>query len=129
MYNTSNMLASVFRREFFADRSMMIFSGLISIALLAIVFRVLSTVKQYDFKIAVRYTQYGIDPFPLGDWYSLYDMAAFAVVSSVVVLLIAMRLHAAQRSLAVIVLGLHLVVMVFLVIVSNAILSTTVTSS
>ena len=96
----------------------------LSIALALVnIFRVLFSVKQYDFKIAVRYTQYGADSFILGDWYSLYDMAIFAFVTTVIALLLSMKLHPLHKPVAIGILVLQLILMIMLFIIGHAILS------
>lgn len=94
------------------------------LAMLASILRVLLTVRQYDFKITVRFTQYGIDSFQRGDWYNLYELALFAGVAGLLAIALALRLHENNRNLAIAVLWMQLIVFFFLFFVTGALLNT-----
>ena len=117
------MLGNIVKREYFTDRTILLLSGgAIAIALF-IILRVLLGVQQFNDKVAVRYTQYGIEQFERGNWFTSWDMAFFALVTTIAALFIAMRLHASKRPISLTVLSLQIITMIFLVLVSHAILS------
>lgn len=116
------MLEKYFRKEVLSDKPMLaLLIANVSVAVISIV-RVVLSVQQYDFKITVRYTQYGSNSFQLGDWYALYDMALFAGFVTIITTAIALRLHSENRNLALVLLSLQMIVMLFLAFVSGALL-------
>lgn len=116
------MLTKFIHKEYFQDRWMSILAGSSLIFGILGVARVLLNVKLYEFKITVRYTQYGPDPFKLGDWYSLYDLAFFISITTIVALALSMRLFKLNRTLALTVLIFHHIIILFFFLVANAIL-------
>ena len=117
------MLSKVFSKEFFSERALLLLAGLALVSMSVTVFRVVTTVRSYDFKVATGYTQYGADSFQLGEWYSLYEFAIFGVISTVAAILISARLLKIDRALAYTALILQQAILVFLFIVSSALLS------
>ena len=118
------MLSKIFSKEYFDERPLLLLTGMALVTMAVTVFRVLTTVRQYDFRIATSYTQYGADSFDLGEWYQLYEFAAFGVITTLAAVFISARLLKIDRSLAYSVVILQHIVLVFLFIVSNALLST-----
>jgi len=109
-------------REFIKDRFALL---LMAFGLLLAVINTLNVffrVESRDFDIPVRYTQYGNSPIVLGDWYNLYALALFAVVATTVNFVIALELHKNRRQLTIAMLIGQILVMVFLFLVSSAIL-------
>ncbi len=110
-------------REFIKDRySLMLIS--IGLILAAVnILHVILRVEQKDFDIPVRYTQYGASPIVLGDWYTLYEFALFAIVATAINVVIALKLHkSSRRNLATSVLIGQIIIMIFLFLVSRAVL-------
>lgn len=117
------MLSRLFSKDYINDRPLLLLAGIVLVSTLGIILRVILAVEQYDYKVAVSYTQYGADSFALGDWYSLYNFAIFGFLTTVTSLAISGRLHRQDRPLSYVVLGLQFVVLVFLAFVSNALLN------
>ena len=61
------MLSKFFNKEFFDDRPLLIISGLALLSMGITILRVMTSVRAFDYKIAVGYTQYGADSFTLGE--------------------------------------------------------------
>jgi hypothetical protein len=116
------MIEKVFPKEYFKERRLFGLSVAMLIVTLITVLRVLLQVKQYDYKVTVRYTQYGADSFELGEWYTLYEPALFAIVTTVVALLISFRLFHVDKSLSYVVVTLQLVALGYLFVVAGALL-------
>src|SRR5690606_37281182 len=95
------MSNKLINREFFKDKPLVALSGLLVVTASASIARVLLSVRQYDYKITVRYTQYGADSYQLGNWYELYELVAFAVLSTLVAIFLASRLQLNQRHFAI----------------------------
>lgn len=123
------MTGKIINRDFFKDKPLVALASVLAVSAIATIVRVIVSVRQYDYKITVRYTQYGADSYQLGNWYTLYELVAFAVLSTVTAILIASRLYATQRHFAVTVLLLQQVVLIFLFMVANALLGTSSVSS
>ncbi len=117
------MFDGIVRRDFFRDRTALVASIVALGMAVLIIIRVLFSVQQFSDKVPIRYTQFDIEQFERGDWYSLYELAGFAFLTTAASIVIAMRLHREKRDLAVAVLGLQLVVLIFAAFVSNALLN------
>lgn len=118
------MSGKLINRDFFKDKPLVALCGLLLVSTAAVVARVLISVRQYDYKITVRYTQYGADSYQLGNWYSLYELIAFAVLSTLTAIFLASRLQANLRSFAVVTIVLQQIILIFLFMVANALLGT-----
>jgi hypothetical protein len=109
-------------KDFIKDRFSLLLMALgVGLAVINVI-NVVLRVEPRDFDIPVRYTQYGSSPIVLGDWYNLYSLALFAVVATVSNVVIALKLHKNRRQLTVAVLVGQILVMVFLLLVSGALL-------
>lgn len=116
------MLSKIFSKDFFRERSLLALSGLSILLMATNAFRIFTTVKQYDYKVAVGYTQYGADSFELGEWYLIYELALFGLLTTIASLFISARLVRVDRSLAYIATILQILVLILLFIVSGAII-------
>lgn len=114
------MLKNLVTKAYFEDRLLTVMSGVSLMLGLFNIFNVVLRVEQFDFKITV---QYFIDDLVLGEWWGLYKFALFAAVSTVLSLIISFRLFLQKRSLSITVLVMHQIVMIYLILVSNAILA------
>jgi hypothetical protein len=109
-------------REFIKDRFALLLMAFGLLLALVNILNVFLRVEQRDFDIPVRYTQYGSSPIVLGDWYNLYALAFFAIVATTVNFVLALRLHKNRRQLTIALLIGQLLIMIFLFLVSGAIL-------
>lgn len=116
------MPKKLFSREYFQDRQLLLLSSIALTAMVAIVVRVLVSVKPYDYKVAVGYTQYGADSLSLGEWYALYETAIFAFITTVIVLLLSTRVYTVDKYLSYGIVALQLIVLMFTLVVSNALI-------
>lgn len=109
-------------REFVRDRTSLIIasSGLV-LAVFNVIY-ILLQVKQLDFEIPVRFSQLGASPIELGDWFTLYDFAVFAIVASTINLILGLNLHKKNRPIAKSVLSVNVILMILLFIVIRAVL-------
>ncbi len=116
------MFKSLFQKEFFHDRPALILAVLgLGLGVLNIM-QVILRVQSRDFDVPIRYSQYGGSPIELGNWYELYSLAVFAVVATVVNLVLALRVRTLQRSLSMVILLLNVLIMTLLLLVSNSLL-------
>jgi hypothetical protein len=115
----------IINKELFKDRLLItLIGGNVVLGLITII-RVLISVTRYDIDIPVRYTQFGgVDSYVAGDWFTHYNFAIFTVVILVVNTLIALRIYRHRRWVSIGVLSMQVFVLVFLVVVSGAIINT-----
>jgi len=118
------MLGKYINRDFFKDRLLTVLSGSITLLSLLGAVWVLISVRAFDVRIPVRYSEYGINTLKNGPWFTLYDLSAFVVISGLIALFIALRTFKLNRTLALVVLVLQHVLLVFFFLVANAILNT-----
>ena len=100
----------------------MVLNGMAILSMVIIVLRMLISVHRYNYKVATGYTQYGVDSFIKGEWYSLYEPAIFAVITTVAAILISARIYKIDKSLAYTTIALHNIVLLFLIIFLGALL-------
>ncbi len=117
------MLNKIFSKEYFSERPLMLLTGLALATMSITIFRVMTTVRSFDYLIATSYTQYGPDTFDTGEWYTLYEFAAFGFISTVAAILISARLFKIDIPLSYGVMILQHIILIFLFIVSNALLN------
>ncbi len=100
--------------------SLAVFNGVVaSLIALTTLFRLRSN----DFKIPVQFIVYDGSVLSSSNWFSLYSLAFFAIFTMVVAILISMKLHKANRLFSGGVLVIHLVVLIYGLLVTNALLS------
>jgi len=83
---------------------------------------VLVRVNSQDFEIPVRYTQYGASPVGLGEWFSLYELGIFAVAAFAMNLVLSIKVYTLSKGISKMILGLTVLLLIFLLIVSWALL-------
>lgn len=125
----NHMSTTLINRDFFKDKPMVALSSALLVSAIIVIARVMFSLRQYDYKITVRYTQYGADSYQLGNWYTLYELVAFAILSTLTAIFIASRLQVNQRHFAITYLLLQQIVLIFLFMVANALLGTPSVSS
>ena len=123
------MLSKFINKEFFKDRLVSVLAGTSLILGVLGTVLVLLRVEPRDFKIAVRYTENGPDPFKLGDWYTLYDLAFFIGLTTLVAVALSLKLHQLNRPLSLSILIFHHIVVVYFFLVASAILGTSPVTS
>ncbi len=116
------MLSKLFSKEYFRERALMVLTLMAIVSMAVTLFRVVTTVRPFSYKILTSYTQYGPDTFESAEWYTLYEFAAFALITTLGAIFISARLFRVDKPLSYTVIILQHVVLVFLFIVSNALL-------
>lgn len=96
-----------------------VFSGLLaSLNLLLTVVRL----KSHDFKVPVQYVVNDGSVLQTSNWYTLYTLALFSILSAGVVIFLARRLHQGNRVFAAGLLGVYAVVGIITLLATNALL-------
>jgi len=80
-------------------------------------------VQSQEIKVPIRYSGYNESLSDKGHWLSLLVLVVFGIVTFVINSAIAIKVYRLRRSLAVALLLLNVVVMVFLILVSRALLN------
>lgn len=75
-----------------------------------------------EFKVDVRYSGYDRSLSDKGNWYTLYVFPLFAILTHFVNSYLSLKAHAIQRTMAITILGLNIVVQVFAFAVSKALI-------
>lgn len=110
-------------KGFIADKTtiLMAFIGLLFVG-----FNILAVILQVDTTQTVAVTRYNLiqsPPFTRGNTTGLYTFAVAPVVFYLVQVGLAVRIHAKNRNLSVFMLALGIIVLLFSVIVSSAIIN------
>lgn len=79
--------------------------------------------RSHDFKVPAQYIPQDGSVIQTASWYSLYSLALFAALGAAAVIFLAYRLHKANRLFAGGLLVAHIVLAVFGLLVTNALLS------
>lgn len=118
-----NIFSYIRKQSIFKDSRAvtMIIIGLV-LLLVEIVY-VIINIQQREFKIPVRYSSYyDINLSQRGEWYSLYGLPLFATVVYLINLILATRIHVLHKGAAIALMATTLVILVFALIVSRALL-------
>jgi hypothetical protein len=122
---SSRSSRSLFAKEVFKDKPLAILLAAGVMLTVAIIIRVLVSVKQYDVDIPVRYTQFGSEPsFINGDWYTHYELMFFAILILALNGFLALRLYRSDRWLSLLISMTQVIILMLLLIIAAALLST-----
>ena len=116
------MFKNLIHRDYFRDRTVVLLGVIAAVLTLVNIFFVIFKVRSHDFEVPVRYTEYGPDQLLLGEWYTLYELVLFNLVTMAANVLVSARLHLMRRYMSIALLGLNLVVIVYLFFVTQALL-------
>lgn len=107
---------------FFKDRPILLLligNGLLAFATVASVF---VRLRSSDFKVPVQYVVNDGSVLQTSQWFTLYSIALFSVLSAVATVVLAQRLHRGERNYAQVVLIVYAVISVFGLLATNALL-------
>ena len=114
----------MFTKKYFQDRPILFLN---LVVVLGALINVIATTLRIDTSRQVSIIRYqaalGLSGYPKGGLIELYGFAAFAVLVAVVAVLLSARLYKQQRSLSLLILWLTIVLLLFNLIVSGAILN------
>lgn len=102
-----------------ATMTLSIISGVIAVITVVLVF---VRLKSHDFKVPVQYIVNDGSVVQSSVWYSLYSLALIAVFGAAVSIFLSYRLHKSSRIFAIGVLAMYVVLALFGLLVSNALL-------
>ena len=107
---------------FIKDKAILLFVAIDSLLVLSIVGVVLLRLRSHDFKVPVQYVVNDGSVLQVSQWFTLYSLAAFALLSGVATIVLAQRLHKSERNYSLVALIVFAVSAVFGLLVTNALL-------
>jgi len=118
-----NIFSYIRKQSLFQDRRAI---WLLVIGLILLVLEILYTVVNIthrELKVPVRYSgYYDANLIQSGEWYTLYVLPLFSTVVYTVNTILAMRIHILQKGAAVALLALSVVILIFALLVTRALL-------
>jgi len=117
------MFKKFFAQPLFKDprATMLLVAGLLLVLVHTIDFSL--NIHSREIKVPVRYSGYNESLSDKGHWISLLTLVVFGVATLVVNTAISIRVYRLRKSLALTLLSLNVVIMVFLILVSRALLN------
>lgn len=117
------MIKKFFSHPLFRDSQAMILlvAGLLLVTIHS--FDFLFSIQSQEIKVPIRYSGYNESLSDKGHWVSLLSLLIFGIVVFVINTSISLKVYKLRRSLALMMLALNIVVLVFLLFVSRALLS------
>ena len=76
-------LTSIFSKEFFRDRTMIVLSAGLLVSMIVNILIVLFVLEERNYPVAVRYSDFSSSPLDRGPWSSLYVLPVFSLVTGV----------------------------------------------
>lgn len=107
---------------FIKDRLMLLLLTVDSLLILSIVGVVLARLRSHDFKVPVQYVVNDGTVLQVSQWFTLYSLAIFAVLTGVATFILAQKLHKSERNYAAVALIMFAVSAVFGLLTTNALL-------
>ncbi len=117
------MLKKFFSQSFFKDpqATILLVTGFLLLLIHSIDFTF--NIQSQEIKVPIRYSGYNESLSDKGHWLSLLALLVFGIATFVVNATIAIKIYRLRRSLAITLLMLNVVIMVFLIFVSRALLN------
>lgn len=109
--------------QFTKDRPMLLLTILVGLLASLNVLLTFIRLRSHDFKVPVQYIAYDGSVIQTANWYSLYSLALFAILSAVAAIFLAHRLHSSNRMFAGGLLIAQTLLAVVTLLVTNSLLS------
>ena len=107
---------------FVKDRFVLLVSAVDAVLMVLVVFSVILRLRSHDFKIPVQYVVNDGSVLQTSQWFTLYSIVLFVILSGIGTLILAQRLHKSERNYAVLSLLLYGIVTLFGLLITNALL-------
>lgn len=117
------MFKKFFSQPLFKDpkATILLVAGLLLVLIHTLDFSL--NIRSREIKVPVRYSGYNESLSDKGHWITLFILVVFGVATLVVNTAISIRVYRLRKPLAITLLSLNIVVMVFLILVSRALLN------
>lgn len=116
------MITSIFSRPFFKDRTALIMLFVAAALLVINMLVIFSNLVSRNYLVPVRFSTYDIGGIDRDQWFSLYVLPIFALVSFFFNALLSIKAYQLRRELAIVFMMLAIVAGIFGVLVSNSLL-------
>ncbi len=117
------MIKKFFSQPFFRDSQATILLVAGFLLVLIHTFDFALNIQSQEIKVPIRYSGYNESLSDKGSWLSLFALVVFGIATVVINGAIAIKVYHLRRSLAIALLVLNVVIMVFLILVSRALLN------
>lgn len=106
---------------FVKDRFVLLLGAVDVAVMLSVALSVILRLRSHDFKIPVQYVVNG-SVLQTSQWFSLYSIVIFVVLSGIGTIILAQRMHKSERNYALIALLLFAIFGIFGLFITNALL-------
>lgn len=117
------MIKKYFSQPFFKDpqATILLVAGFLLLLVHSVDFTL--NIQSQEIKVPIRYSGYNESLSDKGHWLSLLALMVFGIVTFIVNAAIAIKVYRLRRALALALLLLNVVIMVFLILVSRALIN------
>jgi hypothetical protein len=117
------MIKNFFSQPFFHDpkATALAITGLLLLVVHTIYFTI--NVQSQEIKVPVRFSGYDASLSDKGHWFSLLSLLIFGIVAYVVNIAISIKIYKLRKTISIWMLTLNIIIMVFLILVSRALLN------
>lgn len=116
------MIGKFFSQSFFKDRAVLRLAlAFLVLFVIALVVAFINLEARND-KVPVRYSNYAVGFYDRESWTTQYIFPVFAALAFVVNLYLATKLHAMRKEYSYIWMGLSIILMIFTILISQAII-------
>ena len=117
------MFKKLFSQPFFRDgktNALLVVGGFL---LLVHIVNFMISIQTQDIKVPIRYTGYNPSLGDTGQWSSLFVLVVFGVAAYGINSALSIKVFKLKKALSVVLLSLNIVIMIFLILVSRALLN------
>lgn len=107
---------------FVKDRFVLLLGAVDVAVMLSVALSVILRLRSHDFKIPVQYVVNDGSVLQTSQWFSLYSIVIFVVLSGIGTIILAQRMHKSERNYALIALLLFAIFGIFGLFITNALL-------
>ena len=115
-------------RAFIRDRIALLALAFVSLLALTDTLVIILDVHSNVLQVPVRYSEYSLN-IKQGNWTLLYELALFVLISAVINIMVAMRIHKVRRAYSLGILMLTVIVCVIAFLVSRALIGLSATTT
>ncbi len=117
------MIKKFFAQPFFKDSkaTMLAATGLLLLVVHTLDFTM--NVKSQEIKVPVRFSGYDASLSDKGHWFSLLSLLLFGIIMYIINVAISIKAYRLKKTISIWMLTLNIVIMVFLILVSRALLN------
>ncbi|HEV2412877.1 MAG TPA: hypothetical protein VGS28_03680 [Candidatus Saccharimonadales bacterium] len=115
-------------RAFIRDRVALLVLGSVSLLTLVDILIITLDIHSNVLQVPVRYSEYSLN-IQQGNWMTLYELALFTLICTIINAMLAIRIHKVRRAYAIGVLMLTVIICVIAFLVSRALIGLSATTT